>query len=291
MSGGAGDDIYIVDSSSDTVTEESGEGTDLIQSSVSYTAFDIDVENITLTGSSNINANGNNSANIITGNSGNNILKGFDSSDNIYANDGNDYIYGGNGNDNLYGGNGNDTLIGGNGLDNMYGGLGNDIYQVTHINDDVIEEASQGTDLIQTSVTYTASANVENLTLTGSYSINGIGNNLANTITGNSGNNQLTGGNGNDTLLDNNGNDILYGGVGNDQVRGDSGNDIFQLNSGAGRDLIIDYTVGEDRIELLGGITESDLTFIYQGNNTSINYQDDLLAIVQNTIASDLNFI
>ena len=49
--------------------------------------------------------------------------------------------------------------------------------------------------------------------------------------------------------------------------------------------------MGEDRIELLGGITESDLTFIYQGNNTSINYQDDLLAIVQNTIASDLNFI
>ena len=65
MAGGAGDDIYIVDNSSDTITENSGEGTDLIQSSVSYTASDIDVENITLTGSSNINANGNNSINIV----------------------------------------------------------------------------------------------------------------------------------------------------------------------------------------------------------------------------------
>ena len=144
MSGETGNDIYIVDNSGDTITENSGEGTDLIQSSVSYTVSDIDVENITLTGSSNLNANGNNSANIITGNSGNNILKGFGSSDTIYANEGNDNLYGGNGNDNLYGGNGNDTLVGGNGLDNMYGGSGNDTYQVTHIND-VIEEASQGT--------------------------------------------------------------------------------------------------------------------------------------------------
>ena len=91
MLGGTGDDIYIVDNSGDTITENSGEGTDLIQSSISYTASDIDVENITLTGSSNINANGNNAANIIS-NSGNNILKGFGSSDTIYANEGNDYI-------------------------------------------------------------------------------------------------------------------------------------------------------------------------------------------------------
>ena len=66
----------------------------------------------------------------------------------------------------------------------MYGGSGNDTYQVNHVNDNVIESSSEGTDLIQSSVSYTTSSNVENLTLTGSYSINGIGNNLNNTITG-----------------------------------------------------------------------------------------------------------
>ena len=49
MSGGDGDDIYIVDSTSDTVTENFSEGTDLIYSSVSFTAS-ADVENLTLTG-------------------------------------------------------------------------------------------------------------------------------------------------------------------------------------------------------------------------------------------------
>jgi len=290
MSGGTGDDIYIVDNSGDIITEIYGQGTDLIQTSISYAASN-NVENITLTGILNINANGNNSANIISGNSGNNVLKGLDSTDTIYGNDGNDYIKGGNGNDIIYGGDGNDTLIGGNGLDSMYGGSGNDTYQVNHINDLVVESPSQGIDLIQTSVSYTASANVENLTLTGSYSINAIGNNLANTLTGNNGNNQLTGGDGNDTLLGNNGNDILFGGVGNDQITGGGGNDIFQISNGSGWDLIIDYNSGEDNIELLNGINEVDLTFSYISGNTRIIYNEDLLAIVENTIQNDLSFI
>ena len=66
--GGAGDDTYIVDNSRDKVTEGSSEGTDLVQSSVSYWIKDKDVENLTLTGSSDINGTANNSANKIIGN-------------------------------------------------------------------------------------------------------------------------------------------------------------------------------------------------------------------------------
>ena len=58
MSGGDGDDIYVVDSTSDTVTESSSEGTDTIQASVTYTASS-NVENLTLTGSRDINGTGN----------------------------------------------------------------------------------------------------------------------------------------------------------------------------------------------------------------------------------------
>ena len=173
----------------------------------------------------------------------------------------------------------------------MLGGAGNDTYIVDSTSDTVTEESGEGTDLIQSSVSYTASNNVEKLTLTGSGSINATGNSLNNILTGNNSSNAIYGNYGDDTLIGNSGHDILYGGLGNDELRGDSGNDIFQLNSGVGRDLITDYTPGEDSIEFLGGITYSDVTFISQGNDTSIKYQDDLLAVIENTIASDLNFI
>ena len=94
---------------------------------------------------------------------------------------------------------GNDTLDGGAGNDTLIGGTGDDTYVVDSTSDTVTENSSEGTDLIQSSVTYTASNNVENLTLTGSDNINGTGNSLDNTLTGNSGNNVLDGGSGTDT--------------------------------------------------------------------------------------------
>ena len=70
----------------------------------------------------------------------------------------------------------------------MSGGLGNDTYVVDNTGDVVTENANEGTDTVQAGVTYTLATNVENLTLTGTGSINGTGNALDNVITGNSGN-------------------------------------------------------------------------------------------------------
>ena len=75
MQGGAGNDTYLVDNVGDVVTENASEGTDLVQSSVSFT-LGTNVDNLTLTGSGNINGTGNGDANVITGNSGNNTLDG-----------------------------------------------------------------------------------------------------------------------------------------------------------------------------------------------------------------------
>src|SRR5262249_52025194 len=120
---------------------------------------------------------------------------------------GNDTLSGGGGADTLLGGDGNDFIDGGTGADTMRGGTGNDTYVVDNGNDVVLESINEGTDSVQSSVTFTLSDNVENLSLTGSGNINGTGNALANVITGNAANNALAG------LA---GADALDGGLGTD---------------------------------------------------------------------------
>lgn len=208
--GGIGDDTYIVDSSNDKITENAAEGTDSVQSSVTYTLSD-NIENLTLTGTGLISGTGNSQNNVLTGNSAVNTLTG------------------GAGDDTLNGGAGNDTLI---------GGIGNDTYVVDSISDVINENANEGIDTIQSSVTRTIDNNVENLTLTGTTAINGTGNVLNNIIIGNSAVNILSGGAGDDTLDGGAGNDKLTGGLGNDIYVVDSTSDTVTENANEGVDTI-----------------------------------------------------
>lgn len=98
MTGGIGDDIYYVDNIYDGVFENSGEGTDIVFTSISYKMPGA-IEYASTLESGNINITGNELKNIITGNWDDNILDGG----------GNDDI--------LRGGEGSDTLIGGAGAD------------------------------------------------------------------------------------------------------------------------------------------------------------------------------
>ena len=125
--------------------------------------------------------------------------------------------------------------------------------------------------------------------MTGIENVNGGGG--RDVITGNNSANTLNGGTGNDTLNGGLGNDRLVGGLGNDQLTGGAGRDTFSINTGVGRDLITDYGTGNDRIQLLGGLTENDLTLSDVGGHTRISYDDDFLAIVQNTITANITFI
>ncbi|MFM6578809.1 MAG: pre-peptidase C-terminal domain-containing protein, partial [Dolichospermum sp.] len=241
--GGLGNDIYIVDSTTDTIKEGANEGTDTIESSVTYTIAALaNVENLTLTGTAAINGTGNAGNNVITGNSGNNTLNG---------------------------GAGNDTLKGGAGIDTLMGGLGNDIYIVDSITDIITENASAGTDTIQSSVTYTIAAldNVENVTLTGAAAINGTGNAGNNVITGNTANNLLNGGGGNDTL---------NGGAGLDTLTGGAGNDVFLFqfsqSTVANPDWITNFAIGPDKIDLLsatGGLLPAPAAFSRAANSAA----------------------
>src|SRR2546423_121725 len=83
----------------------------------------------------------------------------------------------------LTGNAGDNILDGGAGNDEMAGGAGNDTYVVDSASDVVTEAAGQGIDTVQSSVSYTLGANVENLTLTGSASVNAPGRKLNNALT------------------------------------------------------------------------------------------------------------
>ncbi|WP_242056395.1 S-layer family protein [Nostoc sp. FACHB-152] len=215
MTGGLGNDIYIVDNTADKVVENLNEGTDTVRSSINYTLGD-NVENLILTGTSNLLGTGNSLNNSITGNSGNNTLNGKA------------------GDDTLDGGAGNDILDGGVGNDVMIGGLGNDTYYVDSSSDQIIEAFNEGTDTVRVSVSWVLSSTLENLILTGTNAIDGTGNALNNSITGNIANNNLSGNDGNDNLKGNAGNDTLNGGLGNDILDGGLGDDV--MIGGAGND-------------------------------------------------------
>jgi trimeric autotransporter adhesin len=242
MIGGAGNDTYVVDATGDVITELNNEGTDVVQSSVTYTLAN-NIENITLTGTTAINAMGNALDNVLTGNSANNTLTG---------------------------GVGNDTLNGGTGNDTMIGGAGNDIFVVNIIGDVVTEIANEGTDTVQSGVTYTLGNNVENLTLTGTTAINGTGNALDNVLVGNSANNTLTGGAGNDTLDGGTGNDTMVGGAGNDTFVVNITGDIVTELANEGTDTVqsaITYTLGTN----LENLTLTGTTAINGTGNTANN--------------------
>jgi Ca2+-binding RTX toxin-like protein len=181
MLGGLGDDIYVVDNVGDIVDETGGDGTDTIQTAMAFSLLGLDlIENLTLTGSAAINGTGNDLSNAITGNAGINTLSGLD---------------------------GNDTLNGLAGADTMIGGIGDDTYVVDNVGDVADETGGDGSDTIESSITFSlsdathAKGEIENLTLTGSNAINGTGNAFANVITGNSGNNILIGLGGADSLI------------------------------------------------------------------------------------------
>ncbi len=170
LAGGLGDDTYVVDAE-DTIVEASRAGFDKVQSSVSLTLA-LNVEDLTLTGSADLNGTGNELVNKLTGNGGRNRLDG------------------------------------GLGADILTGGAGDDVYVVDNSADRIVEDATGGIDTVVASTHWVLREHTENLELTGVANLTARGNALANAITGNAGANQIDGGLGADTMAGGAGDDL-----------------------------------------------------------------------------------
>jgi Ca2+-binding RTX toxin-like protein len=213
LQGGVGNDVYLVGATTDVVTEDAKQGTDLVKSAADFT-LGANVENLTLTGTGDVDGTGNELPNIILGNAGANKLSGLA------------------GNDTLTGGDGADTLDGGDGNDIMTGGNGDDVYVVGSVADRVVESLATGgkDDKVESATTYILGVNLEDLDLSTAGVANGTGNTLANLIIGSAAANILDGKTGADTM---------QGGLGNDTYVIDNPDDLADETGGNGTDTLV----------------------------------------------------
>jgi Ca2+-binding RTX toxin-like protein len=254
LSGGYGNDTYVVTNAHTTIFEGNGfndynpghgpgdsgpptpdpllEGYDTVRTNLSSFTLPDSVEKLIYSGTGDFAGTGNDGANDITG------------------------------------GTGNDTLDGGAGADRLTGGSGNDTYYFDNAGDYAVEQPGGGNDTIYTSVGTKASPNVENLVYNGTTGVA-----LYAAATGTS----IVGGVGNDKLWGGAGNDALDGGLGSsvititpsstsfsagvDTLFGGAGSDTFILHpySGNGVDRILDYTHGTDHLAISDPLSLPDL--------------------------------
>lgn len=204
---------------------------------------------------------------IIAGTLANDNIDGFSGNDILIGKDGNDRIEGWNGNDKLFGSLGDDILSGGNGADSLSGGRGSDIgfggggndWLFGKSGDDVLV-GDGGNDLIH--------GERGNDVL--------LGGEGRDRIWGDKGQDILNGGMGKDIVQGGLGNDRLDGGADHDQLFGGQGSDQFVYRPGSGRDEIIDFNKGDDRIDLTGfGFTSfANFTSSVSLDSNMINFGD-----------------
>lgn len=162
-----------------------------------------------------------------------------------YAGTGNDQLFGGAGNDILGGGTGNDTVEAGAGNDTIYGGRSDQ--SSTTLND--IFDGGDGDDIAF------ASGGADSV-------LGGAGDD---TLFGGEGNDTINGGAGEDEIFNGAGDDLvdagldadlIRSGAGNDTLSGGGGTDTFFFVGDHGADVVNDFSVEEDTLNLAGTTTD-----------------------------------
>ena len=117
-------------------------------------------------------------------------------------------------------------------------------------------------------------------------------------INGEAGNDTLWGSNGNDIIDGGEGDDTIFGGTGGDTLTGGAGADAFQFTATAGSDIITDFGVGGDTIQLYyraeDNHTNADLSLAsgvltWDVDSTSNDVVIDLSASINSSDLNDLD--
>jgi Ca2+-binding RTX toxin-like protein len=221
LEGGGGADTYWIDDGGDIIVESADDAIDSVRSSVSIVLI-TGLDWLALTGDDDIDGIGNDLANIIDGNDGNNVING------------------------------------GGGADTLYGRSGNDRFVIDDARDAIGDPDGAGDDTVESAITFSlAASSIETLILTGEAQINGIGNELDNTLHGNAASNRLVGGKGDDLIDGGGGSDILIGEQGNDTYFIDDSTDVVVESANFGIDRVVakvDYILAAniENLELIG---------------------------------------
>lgn len=132
-------------------------------------------------------------------------------------------------------------LLGGAGADQILASLGDDVIEAGAGDDVVLGGA--GDDTVR-------GGDGDDLVFGGDGSDAVTGEAGDDVVLGGRGDDVLQGGAGNDTLFGGDGADVLIGGTGDDFLAGGAGVDTFTFAPGDGRDVVTDFTAGEDVIDL-----------------------------------------
>ena len=253
LSGGGGDDVLIAGTGVDRIDGGDGIDTVVLGSSDEMVSINLSREwQYSGDGWNQIV----NVENVVTG-GGADIIKGNDIGNVVESGAGNDWVYA-NG--------GDDVLIGGEGIDRLFGGDGNDTVLYETDENLVIDlnsewqlsngETSEGIDKL---------IDIENVTT----------------------------GSGEDVLIGNDGANVLTGGDGDDTLTGGDGADVFRFYSseGASTDVITDFTVGEDSIELIddttGEVAQAQITTDASGS--TVTWDELTIVLDVNVNYDDIN--
>lgn len=199
---------------------------------------------------------------------GNDLMEGGGGDDFLTADGGNDTVIGGAGddlilsdvgNDLIFGGAGDDAVFAGAGDDNADGAAGDDFLALSGGDDTAVGGA--GADTINGQGgddEITGGQGADSLSGgAGSDTINGQsggdfikGGGRADMITAGGGRDTIKAGGGHDIVRGNGGRDVIDGGGGADLLIGGGGKDTFEFKNNSGDDVVRDFRVGKDLMDL-----------------------------------------
>ncbi|MFL2801684.1 MAG: calcium-binding protein, partial [Paracoccaceae bacterium] len=242
----------------------------------------------------------------LIGGSGDDIINALAGNDNVNAGGGNDTIYTGSGDDQILGGEGDDKIIqSGSGTQFYDGGEGIDtveldfsIFSFVNLNPEyanIVEIDFKNGIIGQVGNenkrdTFT---NIENASIVGDYSfsINVVGDEKDNVISGGSGNDHLIGGQGNDVISTGAGNDTVFAGSGNDIIIQNGSGEQY-LDGGEGIDLFeLDTSFVSTLNENYPNSIEINLKSGLVGQTNNPNLKDKIVSIEDVLFKGDYDVI